>query len=909
MTVMNRGSEWRKWDLHIHTPGTAKNDQYENSDDIWEKYIDALEKSDVTVFGITDYFSMDNYYKVLQFQAEGRLDGKTLLPNVEMRITPVTKSGTAINIHAIFDPTLTKEEIEREFFSSLKMKSGDETYCCTRPQLLSFGRKLANDNSYPEKAAIKKAIGEFVVPFDDLHKILSKKFFDNRVIVALSGKSQDGLSGLLNTDSNTHTLRKQIGRMADVILSSNAKDIAYFLGESKDSKETVIATYRSLKPCIIGSDAHSLDKVGVFPNDRITWIKADPTFEGLKQILFEPKERVRISDTMPDFKYDYNIIDHVVLNTAGVWNQTVPFNQNLNTIIGGRSTGKSTLLASVAAKFQEIKNDENYDFIKGLSDNVHVFWRDGQEADNKEIEYFTQNEIANIISRRDSDKLFLEILTSLPEMREAYEKYKSDEAAKFASIQAKVSLFFEKRRQYKEKYAYVKTLGDKEGIKREIEKLSKERDSIQRRLTDKKGLLEKYQIVGKEISDLRTKETVMRHDLELLNLLGTSEILTVNPAVSCIGLTEEISRNITEEVQRTLAQSNARIQEFIKSLITKRDNDFKALARKIAEKQNDADYQEGKKIFDENKYLSHVMEQISSLSKQMLLIDKESQMLEKLDKEVKTIASELLNEHLSYLDMMNYIASVLRIQHDNITLSAGYELRKNLEEKLNECISLRSASMNALIVNVTFQYQKKTKDCIKECLADLLNKSLRGEITFKNGYDVQSFISMILSNNWFSLFYCVDYEGDRLFDMSPGKRSFVVLKLLLDFSDKKCPILIDQPEDNLDNRAIYNELVKYIREKKKERQIILVTHNPNIVVGADSEEVIVANQNGKNAPNDKGIKFQYIHGSLEHSMHRNSDESLPILCRCGIREHVCDILEGGENAFRDRENKYGFFKI
>lgn len=54
---MNRGSEWRKWDLHIHTPETAKNDQYENSDDIWVKYIDALEKSDVTVFGITDYFS------------------------------------------------------------------------------------------------------------------------------------------------------------------------------------------------------------------------------------------------------------------------------------------------------------------------------------------------------------------------------------------------------------------------------------------------------------------------------------------------------------------------------------------------------------------------------------------------------------------------------------------------------------------------------------------------------------------------------------------------------------------------------------------------------------------------------------------------------------------------------------
>lgn len=145
--------------------------------------------------------------------------------------------------------------------------------------------------------------------------------------------------------------------------------------------------------------------------------------------------------------------------------------------------------------------------------------------------------------------------------------------------------------------------------------------------------------------------------------------------------------------------------------------------------------------------------------------------------------------------------------------------------------------------------------------------------------------------------------------LSPGKRSFVVLKLLLDFSNKKCPILIDQPEDNLDNRAIYNELVKYIREKKKERQIILVTHNPNIVVGADSEEVIVANQNGKNAPNDGGIKFQYVSGSLENTAARVDDVNMPILKRGGIREHVCDILEGGENAFKDRENKYGFFKI
>lgn len=905
---MNRGSEWRKWDLHIHTPGTAKNDHYGNSDEVWERYIDALEKSDVTVFGITDYFSISNYIKVKEYQKQDRLKGKFLLPNVEMRIYPVTDKSKLINIHAIFDPFLDVADIEREFFRQLQFTYNDASYSCIDNDLAKLGRIVENNPNLANDVAIKKGIDAFAVSYEALKKVIDKAFFKGHVIIALSNGSKDGVTGILNQEGNMQPLRKEITRMSDIILSGNPGDVEYFSG-AKTSVEEVVSTYGSLKPCIIGSDAHSLDKVGVFPNDRITWIKADPTFEGLKQILFEPKERVRISDAMPDFKYDYNIIDHVVLNTAGVWNQTIPLNQNLNTIIGGRSTGKSTLLASMAAKFQKIKNDENYDFIKGLSDNVHVFWRDGLEADNKEIEYFTQNEIANIISRRDSDKLFLEILTSLPNMREAYEKFKADEAAKFASIQAKVSLFFEKRRQYNEKNAYVKTLGDKEGIKREIEKFAKERDTIQRNLTDKKELLERFQIAAKELADLRTKEVVMRQDLEILNLLSSSNLLSINPSVSWLGLTEDISQKVSEEIQKVLAQSNSHLQDFVKDLISKEDNAFKALAREINEKQNASDYQEGKKIFDENKNLSHVMEQISNLSKQILLINKESQILEELSKECKTIASDLLNEHLSYLDMMNSIASVLRIQHDNITLSAGYELKKDLEEKLNECISLRSASMNALIVNVIFQYQKKTKDSIKECLKDLLNKALRGEITFKNGYDVQSFISMILSGNWFSLQYSVDYEGDNLSDMSPGKRSFVVLKLLLDFSDKKCPILIDQPEDNLDNRAIYNELVKYIREKKKERQIILVTHNPNIVVGADSEEVIVANQNGKNAPNDRGIKFQYVHGSLENTSARITDDNEPILYRCGIREHVCDILEGGENAFRDRENKYGFFKI
>ena len=159
-----------------------------------------------------------------------------------------------------------------------------------------------------------------------------------------------------------------------------------------------------------------------------------------------------------------------------------------------------------------------------------------------------------------------------------------------------------------------------------------------------------------------------------------------------------------------------------------------------------------------------------------------------------------------------------------------------------------------------------------------------------------------MASNFFEVSYEIVYD-DIFNQMSEGKKAFVVLLLLLDFSSKDCPILIDQPEDDLDNRAIYKDLVKYLIKKKKERQIILVTHNPNIVVGADSELIIVANQNGNDSPNKSGIKFQYISGSLENT--REYNDSIKItLDSQGIKQHVCEILEGGNEAFKKREKKY-----
>ena len=85
----------------------------------------------------------------------------------------------------------------------------------------------------------------------------------------------------------------------------------------------------------------------------------------------------------------------------------------------------------------------------------------------------------------------------------------------------------------------------------------------------------------------------------------------------------------------------------------------------------------------------------------------------------------------------------------------------------------------------------------------------------------------------------------------------------------------------------------------------MVSHNSNVVVSADAENIIVANQEGINNKNENGVKFQYTNGALENTQQRD-ETSAYILSSQGIREHICDILEGGRVAFEKREQKYGF---
>ena len=214
-TPYPRGSEWRKWDLHIHTPGTAKNDNYPN-DPSWGGFLDALEEKDVpenerkniAVFGITDYFSIENYKKAVSFQNAGRLSGKSLLPNVELRITPVTNKNTPINLHVIFDPNLDVSIIEREFFQQLQFSYDGHQYSLLNNDLITLGRAIKPDCEQDDTAARKAGIDQINIPYTEIRKVLNQsKILQGHFLVAVSNSSNDGDSGIQDSSLRANVVK------------------------------------------------------------------------------------------------------------------------------------------------------------------------------------------------------------------------------------------------------------------------------------------------------------------------------------------------------------------------------------------------------------------------------------------------------------------------------------------------------------------------------------------------------------------------------------------------------------------------------------------------------------------------------------------------------------------------------
>ena len=181
----------------------------------------------------------------------------------------------------------------------------------------------------------------------------------------------------------------------------------------------------------------------------------------------------------------------------------------------------------------------------------------------------------------------------------------------------------------------------------------------------------------------------------------------------------------------------------------------------------------------------------------------------------------------------------------------------------------------------------KVQKCNWEELCNIFIFHLEEEL--KTSKKIDDFLNDLKSlNNYKMEYQCnilygkADDTLENISKMSPGTQTNILMEYIVS-KDTKIPLLIDQPEDNIDNETIYTKLTTWFRKLKLKRQVIVVTHDANIVINADADNVIIANKKSDN-------KFIYDYGALEYG---------------NILNRISIILDGGVEAVERRLKKYG----
>lgn len=857
---MNRGSEWRKWDLHFHTPSSH---DYKDKSVTNQNIIDKLVENDISAIAITDHHHID-VQRIKDLQKLGQ-DKITVLPGIEF----CSELGGSESIH----------------FIGIFPENCDLLSIWTTIQ----GKIGLTDFDIKEKGGYENIQCDLIDTCDIIHDL-------GGITSIHAGTKTNSIESIKNQVLNKMQQKKRI--LSDSIdILELGKEV-----DGLDYGKIVFPNIGFHMPMIICSDNHNIREYVLKQN---LWIKSDASFEGLKQIIYEPEERVEIQELKPDKKAGYQVIDSIEINDPDFLEQKIFLSSNLNSIIGGRSTGKSILLGSVAKKLAssiEVKsNNEGYnEFIKRLIENINIHWQDNEENTPRDIDYFPQGFMYKI-AKNDNDlrQLINRIVIQNSDKETVFNDYQTFSSNNTTSITNNINKVFQLKKELSGVDNSLKEKGDRFGIVNEINRLKNELAILSKQGQLATEEVDLYNTLKDRIGVLNKEIEEMDSEFIKIELLKNKFFINADLQFDIISLTESTQLLIQNAFDKLQAEYKQKWSSELDTIIASLTELKSKKQNEILEIEKNETYIKGAAAFQNN--IQHKEIELKLKVQNEKLTDIEKLFIESnnLSKQLGSYILKVKEEQELFFTKLNDIKRDLVIDKENLRIEpfCFFNLN-NYKDKLYRGVNQQSYQGQEIANFNSSEFNE-----FKTHIYNLFDKLYLNTVTLKGGYSNISFITDLLSTNYYDISYNVIYDGDNFNSMSEGKQAFVILKLLLEFSNKTCPILIDQPEDDLDNRAIYNELAAYLKKKKKERQIILVTHNPNIAVGADSELIIVANQNGLTTKNISDKKFQYKSGSLENTKLKN-DSIKYILDSQGIKEHVCEILEGGNEAFKQRERKY-----
>jgi hypothetical protein len=384
-----RGSYWRKWDLHIHTPESFHwngGKQFremtpEENEASLNDIVTAINESDVAVFCIVDYWALDGYEAVFSHVAAGKANlKKTVFPGMELRIeAPV---DYRLNIQILLSDELTPQQ--RSDFKS-KLRIGGIKRSISDEALIEFGKSLSPDKarihgfsegySSDDNKLLQLGSMTAEVTRESLCDAISEIPPESCLII-LPYDTSDGLEKL---HWEAHPCADQyFMQSAHIFETRSPENVDLFLGRKTERNKTFFNNFMKTmggepKPAISGSDAHRIQDYGKFPGDRITWIKADPTFAGLRKTLIEPADRTFIG-TMPNQLWNVNnrptkFMDRVKIfkkDSSSLYEDwfdcDLPLNPGLVAIIGNKGSGKSALGEAIGL-FGSTQHTEAFSFL------------------------------------------------------------------------------------------------------------------------------------------------------------------------------------------------------------------------------------------------------------------------------------------------------------------------------------------------------------------------------------------------------------------------------------------------------------------------------------------------------------------------------------------------------------------
>lgn len=875
------GSIWRKWDLHLHS--TASDGKCTP-----QQLIDAAKEKGIAVIALTDHHTVNNLDETKRLGLE---QGISVISGIEFRTEYGNKS---VHMIGLFPDVHNGIKLDENALNDLILGPLN----LSRTHIIAAARskhpQLGDDEAY------KKGLLLVQVQFKEAADLVHK--YGGIISVHAGAKSNSFEVEMKHEGKGA----SNVSELADSLGTVKEELLEHYIDVCEVRKDTEAGFYLAKgKPAIVASDAHKLEEFA----RNFTWIKAEPSFEGLRQILFEPEARVRIQLQEPEQKNDYLVIETLHIDHPDFGKQEIPFNPGLTTIIGGRSSGKSILLGCIArlcGDTTEVKKSRpKYNaYIQQIAKGMDLEWKDRNKDGCRKIDFFPQNHIIELASDPTKvSELVEKLLRSDPQIRSKIEAVNSFTIGHPSSIHSTFAQFEEKLRSYDMLKLEIENLGNKNGVKQQVEKYRHDLQKLEEAMPSSISAEDTstHKAIQNKIDENSSSVMICERSIDTLHTIKELQLINdINTELNQMlyDIDVELTAEITQEYNALVSVIQENWDIYISGLITKQQKKKNTLLRELEELKTDLTYRRVQELHTKNTEYISIQNLLKSQIKRLTLIEQRESYMESLIRNIERMEDVLLAENKRYYLKMKQYCDTVSLEKGDISIKPHVIFETSKWRTLIESAFDARTVVNQDILN--YQYENPTGyfELIKEMFHNLLEQ----KYSLKGGKASLRVLEELLALNCFRIDYNIQYQGDELANMSEGKVAFVILRLLLDFSESDYPILIDQPEDDLDNRAIYLELVKYLRDKKQHRQIILATHNPNIVVGADAEEIIVANQNGVDSKNPDGVKFAYYSGALEDSFKK--EETCEVLLSRGIKEHVCEILEGGEQAFRVREDKY-----